>query len=242
MKRIYLLFILLLAIGSKTFAQDLQLTNNLTNPDTFLYNAGGAKTAYIIQWKFKNVGTAIPNDTSYKLVLHSPLYGKLTLKLPPAGSGWPGGLPKDSSVYYMDTVGFTGAPSTNPFNWCDTVETTKAGVAQADANPTDNRTCKSVLFKQDPLTVGTVNGTEGVVSVYPNPASEKLNIKYNFTASSKATITVTDMTGKVVIRKDMGTVLGEKEFSVDVNNLVSGLYMVELSVNDKRFINKVTIQ
>lgn len=69
----------------------------------------------------------------------------------------------------------------------------------------------------------TING-----SAYPNPASDKVNIALNTTG--KANITVTDISGKVVMATS--NEFNGSEFTVSIANFENGLYIFNVSMEN----------
>ena len=74
----------------------------------------------------------------------------------------------------------------------------------------------------------------GYVRVFPNPVEEILNINTNITFN-KATISITDMKGQIVLKKD---VIGSGAITVPLNNLIPGMYVARIS--DGKDTYKVT--
>jgi len=239
MKRIYFLLIALLAFASQSSAQtDIQLTKTMS--DTVKW-ANPAKTGYIIRYTFKNAG---PNsyDTSHRLKLNT-FYGPFTLRFPAASSSWPGGFPKDSTLIFLDTIGFQAAFTPNPKQLCDTVAlVTSTGTPISDPMPTNNISCKSVYSIKDPLAIGTIVATAEQLAVYPNPASAVVNVKYDFQSTSKAGIRIYDMSGKTIYNEEPHQVAaGEKVYTINTSQFSAGLYMIELSVNDSKLVSKFSV-
>jgi len=84
--------------------------------------------------------------------------------------------------------------------------------------------------------------TKEALSIFPNPATSTINVNYNFSANTPAAIRVTDVTGRVVLNKDLGNQTpGAQQFSVDVSTLNSGIYTIELITDQQRAISKLTI-
>lgn len=75
---------------------------------------------------------------------------------------------------------------------------------------------------------------------YPNPAKDKLSFKYNF-QNAAASVRITDIAGRVVLRKDFDKQSGARELSLDVSALNNGMYYLELVTDKQRSISKVTI-
>ena len=79
-------------------------------------------------------------------------------------------------------------------------------------------------------------------SVYPNPAEEALNIKLTLIESENTVINVIDISGKAHQTINAGLVNGDRNLTVDVSELSTGVYFVEV-VNAKgkqvkKFIKK----
>lgn len=83
-----------------------------------------------------------------------------------------------------------------------------------------------------------VKGGGFTVEAYPNPVSDKLTVKAYGTADLKATITVTDATGKVMQVATMtnGTAV------LDMKSLAQGIYLVKYSDGDHTQVIKVNKQ
>lgn len=80
------------------------------------------------------------------------------------------------------------------------------------------------------------------LAVYPNPTSTDINFKYNFTSNTNASVKVTDVTGRTVLVQDFGKqTVGERNFSVNVSSLNTGMYYVELITDEVRAISKFNV-
>jgi hypothetical protein len=79
-----------------------------------------------------------------------------------------------------------------------------------------------VLIKGDkPLTL-TIDG------LFPNPASSVVNVLIAAPNKDKATLIITDITGRVVIRQALNVETGSSTIQVDINRLTKGDYMLKL--------------
>ena len=79
-------------------------------------------------------------------------------------------------------------------------------------------------------------------SIFQNPASDAINVRFATTESTSTTVNVIDITGKVIRTINLGTTNGTQQISIDLNELTTGIYFVEL-VNDngtqiKKFVKK----
>lgn len=92
----------------------------------------------------------------------------------------------------------------------------------------------------DELTGGLPKST---LNIYPNPAdaASEIRMKYTF-ANENATVRITDVTGRLLLTRDYGKQsTGEKELSLDISSLQTGMYYIELITDNRRAINKLTV-
>lgn len=79
-------------------------------------------------------------------------------------------------------------------------------------------------------------------SIYPNPASNLINLKYNLLEASDIVISIMDAGGKTIIRKDFGRqVLGEYKSEIDISELSSGNYFLNIQINNKSNNNQFVV-
>lgn len=80
-------------------------------------------------------------------------------------------------------------------------------------------------------------------NVYPNPASNMINVSFTANASSNATITMIDLTGKVVrVVSAYQVNNGANIVTFDVSNLSTGIYMLNIQAGAFNKVAKVVIQ
>jgi hypothetical protein len=79
------------------------------------------------------------------------------------------------------------------------------------------------------------------ISIYPNPASEKLFIKLTNNADlQKATYTIIDINGKTSIKGTMN--MNVSNNSIAINTLVAGSYIIVIRENDKKLLKESFIK
>jgi uncharacterized protein YjdB len=81
-----------------------------------------------------------------------------------------------------------------------------------------------------PIVEGVANvGTASAnINVYPNPTSGKLNVNWNWNGFETGTITVSDMSGKSVYTSAIDLKAGNNSTIVNLNNLATGAYMMNI--------------
>lgn len=80
------------------------------------------------------------------------------------------------------------------------------------------------------------------LNVYPNPATDNLNLRFSLTNPEEITCRLMDATGKVLSYETVNASIGENHHSMNVSNLSKGFYMLEVSTSTGKSIRKVMVQ
>lgn len=93
-------------------------------------------------------------------------------------------------------------------------------------------TYASPIREEDPLTI------------YPNPAREKLTIKFSSESALGPEIQIIDLTGKVVLKVEEELNREDKLFrtEVELNDLKSGIYFVKVIQAKKIYTMKLIVE
>ncbi len=88
-------------------------------------------------------------------------------------------------------------------------------------------------FKEDPG-----------LTVYPNPATEQLNVRLQADSPITPEIRILDLTGKVVMEFEDPFSLSGQNFraSLDISELRNGIYFVKVVQADKAFTKKLVVR
>ncbi len=113
----------------------------------------------------------------------------------------------------------------------------------SDKLPAKNEPSKAVaktlamdnsFFSDDKL---FANDQIDVSNIYPNPATDVVNINYSFMqADVRAKITIRNVLGSVVAEEELSP--QAKQIEIQVNEYTAGLYFYTLSINNKSVITK----
>lgn len=74
----------------------------------------------------------------------------------------------------------------------------------------------------------STDGNFEVISLYPNPVNEQLNLSFNAANENIVLLQVIDYAGKTLFQKEVWPVKGTNEIALDVSGFQTGLYMVRL--------------
>lgn len=81
-----------------------------------------------------------------------------------------------------------------------------------------------------------------MVAVYPNPAVSNANVSINASAAAEGTLQVIDITGKTVMMSNLNLNAGYNNINIDVQNLSTGIYSVNVSIGKEVYTQKLIKQ
>ena len=79
------------------------------------------------------------------------------------------------------------------------------------------------------------------VTVYPNPATETININYYTAEAGNVSIQVLDVTGKIYFSQNANASSGNNTFGIGLDGIESGVYFVQIKNSDKQLIDKFIV-
>ncbi|MDR2868632.1 MAG: T9SS type A sorting domain-containing protein, partial [Bacteroidales bacterium] len=80
------------------------------------------------------------------------------------------------------------------------------------------------------------------LNVYPNPASDKLNIVIDSKEAGRAIVSMTNLLGQTVYSKTSNFVNGTNVVNIDVSNMTPGFYVVNVNTNSGKISQKVIVK
>ncbi len=250
MKKLYILLLFALVTNSAFAQADLQLfryianvsrgeaLHLMTNTDTIYVNPNTANPVqYAFAWLVVNHGPThfVASDSIYVLKRFEGVYQ------------WTYGKTSDSIIFGIDTIkgGFDTTSATGLYsNECDSTWAKHAGgTILTDPNLSNNHYCNNLYVKKFKLAVSELpNNTPSSLNIYPNPASSNVNLSYDFTGASKATLSILDVVGRKVYEEEITDLSGKKTMTVNVSKFTPGIYMATLVVDDVRIVGKFNVQ
>ena len=146
-------------------------------------------------------------------------------------------LDATSSLYisanttYLWDFGYNGltattATATVNYPWSDPNNLTSYTVTLTIDNGCDVDV-KTKEITPDPLGIGSIDAAS--FGLYPNPASDNVNIILGSAAAAKGSVSVLDVTGRVIITQTIAA--GQTTGELNVAELAAGSYLVKVSVD-----------
>ena len=80
-----------------------------------------------------------------------------------------------------------------------------------------------------------------MMEIFPNPATESITVSYLTDDAGSVTISVLDITGKKYISEVKEAVSGINSYSLNLGNLESGVYFVQIKNGENQVIDKVIV-
>ncbi|NOX85454.1 MAG: T9SS type A sorting domain-containing protein [Chlorobi bacterium] len=81
------------------------------------------------------------------------------------------------------------------------------------------------------------------INIFPNPATDKLNIDFYLSDYAPVNISITDMVGKVVYSEQIDQASpGPKQLEINTTNLLPGIYLLKVDAGGGSFVRKVSIR
>lgn len=109
--------------------------------------------------------------------------------------------------------------------------------------PCDEPSADDVVITFDVCTdVEKVKADSEKLTIRPNPTSGRFTLKVDNVDAGKGTISISNMSGSEVFRKDVvisGNQMAEK---IDLTNLPDGVYLLKMQLNNKSFSDKIIIR
>jgi hypothetical protein len=169
----------------------------------------------------KNVKITLTNlPADYDLYLYN---SSLTLLSKSENSGTTSETVKyngaGAATYYVRVIGYNNATSTSSYKLLATISST----AYRQANPDEE-----IIL-------------EPVVSVYPNPANDFVNLQFLAT-HNETIIQIYDLSAKLVYLNQISTDLGENTIKINTEEFTNGMYLVKIISGENIFQHKFIIQ
>ena len=89
-----------------------------------------------------------------------------------------------------------------------------------------------------------INEVENIkeLSIYPNPATDKLNVKFNTSTTDDFNITIYNVTGQEVYKEKLNNFVGSYYNEININDFAQGVYLMQIKSSKGAVTQKVVVQ
>jgi hypothetical protein len=101
------------------------------------------------------------------------------------------------------------------------------------------------MYKMDlSAALGTeeLNAESLILKVYPNPASDYVVISTQSSAGKKINVTFTNIQGKKVYEAGLNTSNAKHEAKIDVSGFAKGIYLVSVTIEGRKKVEKIVVE
>jgi hypothetical protein len=89
---------------------------------------------------------------------------------------------------------------------------------------------------------GAGNAEELKAEVFPNPTSGKLTVKFSSDNEAPCTISVSDLTGRILKSETHSSVVGENENILDLSGLTKGIYFIRIGNGKENQVVRIAVE
>ncbi len=136
-------------------------------------------------------------------------------------------------IVHPEAINYTTTPITG-------IMLTTANPSMSTANFIQHTVSKTITPGVE--SVPGLNTVVASIAAYPNPTNGKLNLSWQALATEKATITITDITGKEVIQSSLTLTKGSGNQQFDLSGLNNGLFLMNIKSENINYNNKIQVQ
>ncbi|MFN5355069.1 MAG: fibronectin type III domain-containing protein [Bacteroidota bacterium] len=136
-----------------------------------------------------------------------------------------------ASTYYVQVFGYAGAFNAN---LCYRLRANTSGTAFRTSNQAE--ASDEIAVQAEKIT------TADLFQVFPNPASNDLNVRYFSEANTDITIEIVDMLGKTIYTNRFTSEEGFNTTNIQLNDFNNGIYFVRLNQSGSSEIRKFIVK
>lgn len=116
-------------------------------------------------------------------------------------------------------------------------------VTVTDANGCTNKDTVHVTFDADCINVGIKDQEKSnSIKIVPNPSNGNFILEIESSKIETMQFSIYDVTGKVVLKKEMTTVVGKQEHKIDLTSFsAKGLYFLNIKATEGNYTKKIIV-
>ena len=98
-----------------------------------------------------------------------------------------------------------------------------------------------IEYSTDPVSIKEVENINNL-AIYPNPASDKLNVTFNTSTPDNFDITIYNVTGQAVYKETLNNFIGNYYNELNITDFAQGVYLMNIKSSKGTTTRKVVIQ
>ncbi len=222
--------------GGATGGADVTLSGAAT-PVTYLWS-NGATTQSIANLAAGSYNVTATDDNgcsvTASVTVNEPTALAVTASVSNATNGNNGAV----------NINVTGGSPAYSYNWSNSAVTediSGLGAGTYTVTVTDNNGCTATAT-YTLVSVGLANtDAASVVKLFPNPATDVVQLQISLVQSDDLTVQLADVTGKLVMEQYLGEVK-DKAFILNLSTIASGVYHIRISGNNVNTVQRLVIE
>lgn len=222
--------------GGATGGADVTLSGAAT-PVTYLWS-NGATTQSIANLAAGSYNVTATDDNgcsvTASVTVNEPTALAVTASVSNATNGNNGAV----------NINVTGGSPAYSYNWSNSAVTediSGLGAGTYTVTVTDNNGCTATAT-YTLVSVGLANtDAASVVKLFPNPATDVVQLQISLVQSDDLTVQLADVTGKLVMEQYLGEVK-DKAFVLNLSTIASGVYYIRISGNNVNTVQRLVIE
>lgn len=120
----------------------------------------------------------------------------------------------------------------------------------SDLDPPSHYHVSDMAFDSDAFTfdldgnntIGLLEENVESIQMFPNPATEVVNIAIELNEASNTSVSVINMVGQVVLSSDFGMLNGANRVELNVSSLPAGMYLVEINAGNSTQTERLIVK
>lgn len=98
-----------------------------------------------------------------------------------------------------------------------------------------------VAYAPCPAGINDINNNISKLTIKPNPMTSAAVMSFESTVNDNAVVTMTDLLGNVISRKNADILIGNNDITIERNNAAAGVYFVTISSKNGKVSHKLVI-
>ncbi|MCW3103579.1 MAG: two component regulator propeller domain protein [Bacteroidetes bacterium] len=186
-------------------------------------------------WLKRTIAAAGSCSFNGKLVSSTERTGSVRVILMYAGK------PVKSTLSNMDgTFSFSNIAAQNYTLWIDKYGFSNSAAPTAMVNCASTTVYPYTLYSNHLVSVNDLaDAARTSFNLFPNPFNERFTISITAAGTKTAQLMITDISGKIILEKELRLQAGENEFSIDGSACAQGIYFVRLVAGDEVLTGKI---